>query len=255
MPLTLPMLTIEPPSSWVCMTAFAAWATCSGASRLSLTIDSENRGDAVAASAGGAPPALLTTVSIRPPPTSMVVDTAAAACSGSRRSAATKVAVASPSLTTSSGSERAVITTVAPAREEPRGDAPAHALRAAGDEHGAAGEVQRIAIGRHPRTLPDAVSGLRPGVGQQTPRRVRTRRRSPRAGPIACVQLAEQPTHVGLGRRVAHEQLVGDLGVGQPLATAPSTSSSRSVSVSSAGVAVRATASAGFWAKSRSGGA
>ena len=30
MPLTLPMLTIDPPSSWCCMTALAAWDTCSG---------------------------------------------------------------------------------------------------------------------------------------------------------------------------------------------------------------------------------
>ena len=66
MPLTEVMLTIEPPPSWSCMNELAAWAQYSGASRLSVTMDAENRGEAVAASADGEPPALLTRVSIRP---------------------------------------------------------------------------------------------------------------------------------------------------------------------------------------------
>src|SRR5437899_3347113 len=60
-PLTLAMFTIDPPLVCDCITRFAACATYSGASRLSLTIASENRGDADAASAAGEPPALLTT--------------------------------------------------------------------------------------------------------------------------------------------------------------------------------------------------
>ena len=52
MPLTLAMLTITPPSSCSCITALARWANTSGAMRLRLMIDVENRGDAVALSAG-----------------------------------------------------------------------------------------------------------------------------------------------------------------------------------------------------------
>src|SRR5437764_10016780 len=58
-PLTLPMLTIDPPSVCCCMTAFAACATYSGASKFNATIFSANRDEAVAASDGGEPPALL----------------------------------------------------------------------------------------------------------------------------------------------------------------------------------------------------
>src|SRR3954451_226734 len=65
-PLTLPMLTIAPPSDCCCMTALAACATYNGASRLSATIFSAKRGDAVAASDGGDPPALLMATSRRP---------------------------------------------------------------------------------------------------------------------------------------------------------------------------------------------
>src|SRR3954447_3857477 len=53
------MLTMTPPDSCRCMTAFAACARCSGANRLRRTIDSLKRGEAVAASAWGLPPALL----------------------------------------------------------------------------------------------------------------------------------------------------------------------------------------------------
>src|SRR5947209_20170050 len=60
MPLTDVMLMIDPPSSWPCITAFAACDTWMAASMLRATIFSVNRGDAVAASAGGAPPALVT---------------------------------------------------------------------------------------------------------------------------------------------------------------------------------------------------
>src|SRR6185436_9977950 len=57
--LTLAMFTIEPPLSWVCITAFARWASQSGAVRFKAMIAAEKRGEAVAASAGGEPPALL----------------------------------------------------------------------------------------------------------------------------------------------------------------------------------------------------
>ena len=50
-PLTLLIMMIDPPSAWPCMTAFAACATCSGASRFSSMILAWNRGDAVAAAA------------------------------------------------------------------------------------------------------------------------------------------------------------------------------------------------------------
>src|SRR5947209_20274147 len=60
MPLTDVMLMIEPPLSCCCMTALAACDTFTAARRLSATIFSVKRGDAVAASAGGAPPALFT---------------------------------------------------------------------------------------------------------------------------------------------------------------------------------------------------
>ena len=62
------MLTIAPPSSCRCITAFAACATSSGASRLSSTILAWKRGEASAAAAYGAPPALLTSTSSRPWP-------------------------------------------------------------------------------------------------------------------------------------------------------------------------------------------
>jgi len=60
------MLTIAPPVGWACITRLAAWASTSGASRLSPTTRSWNRGEASAASAYGAPPALLTSTSRRP---------------------------------------------------------------------------------------------------------------------------------------------------------------------------------------------
>jgi hypothetical protein len=34
-PLTLPIMMIDPPSGWPCITALALWATCSGAVRFS----------------------------------------------------------------------------------------------------------------------------------------------------------------------------------------------------------------------------
>ena len=60
------MFTIDPPSSWRCITAFARCAHTSGASRFSSMIAFENLGDTVAESAGGAPPALFTSTSSRP---------------------------------------------------------------------------------------------------------------------------------------------------------------------------------------------
>ena len=52
-PLTLPIMMIDPPSGWACMTSLAAWATCSGAIRFSSMMLAWNRGDAVAAAAAG----------------------------------------------------------------------------------------------------------------------------------------------------------------------------------------------------------
>jgi len=65
-PLTLPIMMIEPPAGWPCMTSLAACATCSGAIRFSSMTRACSRGEAVAAGAGGAPPALLTTTSTPP---------------------------------------------------------------------------------------------------------------------------------------------------------------------------------------------
>ncbi len=95
MPLTEVMLTIEPPSSCSCMNELAAWAQYSGASRLSDTMEAENRGEAVAASADGEPPALLTRVSIRPKRVT-ADSTTAAAWSASRTSPVTNTAVRTP---------------------------------------------------------------------------------------------------------------------------------------------------------------
>lgn len=86
---TLPMLTISPPPGWVCMTAFAAWATKNGARRLSRTTAVTRFGEAVAAGTAGEPPALFTSRSSRPNRSTAVV-TSAAASSGSRTSAAAK---------------------------------------------------------------------------------------------------------------------------------------------------------------------
>ena len=52
-PLTLPIMMIDPPPGWSCMTALAACATCSGAIRFSSMTLAWNRGEAVAAAAGG----------------------------------------------------------------------------------------------------------------------------------------------------------------------------------------------------------
>ena len=154
MPLTLPMLTMDPPSSCACITALAACDTWRGASRFNWRIDSENRGDAVAASAGGAPPALFTTVSSRPP-----ASTAAAHRGGrlvgiaqvGRREHGGRVAVANRLVGLGPGGDDHG----GAGPEEALGDASAYALGATGDEHGAAGEVERIGIGRHaPRMLP-----------------------------------------------------------------------------------------------------
>src|SRR5262245_10562003 len=65
-PLTLAMLTMEPPVACSCITALTACEQTSGAIRLRSMIDREKRGDAVAESAGGDPPALFTSTSTRP---------------------------------------------------------------------------------------------------------------------------------------------------------------------------------------------
>src|SRR5260221_2467811 len=58
-PLTLAMLTMAPPDSCACMTAFAFCANTSAAVRFRSMMLAENLGDAVAASAaGGTPPGL-----------------------------------------------------------------------------------------------------------------------------------------------------------------------------------------------------
>jgi len=108
------------------MTVLAAWATNSGASRLSPTIDVENRADAVAVSAGGEPPALLTATSRRPY-RSTTRSTSAATWSASRTSAAENMAVLPEPDGTASGSWRPHITTLGAGVEEPFGDAPADA--------------------------------------------------------------------------------------------------------------------------------
>ena len=86
-----------------CMTALAAWATNSGASRFSATIDVENFADAVADLAGGDPPALLTATSSRPKRAAME-STSAPTCSASRTSAAENVAACPSALGNDSGS-------------------------------------------------------------------------------------------------------------------------------------------------------
>src|SRR5918992_991916 len=53
MPLTLVMLTIAPPSGWLCMTALACCANSSGATRFSVMMAVENLGEAVAGTEGG----------------------------------------------------------------------------------------------------------------------------------------------------------------------------------------------------------
>ena len=104
------MLTIEPPCSCSCMTAFAAWAARSGATRLRARTLSWKRGDASAARAYGAPPALLTSTSSRPCAETTPA-TSAATPSGSRTSHWTWV-VPGAGVSTA---ERAQVTTVAPA--------------------------------------------------------------------------------------------------------------------------------------------
>ncbi|CAB4922897.1 unannotated protein [freshwater metagenome] len=104
---------VRPSCGAACIWKLARWATWSGASRLSLMMDSLNRGEAVAASAGGAPPALLITVSIRPK-RSTVASTRAAAASGSLTSAAINPAVRPPAVGSSAGSVRPQVITSAP---------------------------------------------------------------------------------------------------------------------------------------------
>ena len=48
-PLTLVMFTIDPPSTWSCMTRLAAWHTWIAPRRLRRTMASVNRADASAA--------------------------------------------------------------------------------------------------------------------------------------------------------------------------------------------------------------
>ena len=79
------MLTMAPPESWPCITALAAWAHISGASRLRPTILPWKLADASAARAYGAPPALLTSTSSRPASATTCV-TRAWTASGSRTS-------------------------------------------------------------------------------------------------------------------------------------------------------------------------
>ena len=121
-PLTLPIMMIDPPSGWACITSLAACATCSGAIRFSSMIRAWKRGEAVAAGAGGDPPALLTTTST-PPNRSTAVATRCRACSGSRTSARVNCAVrpsAAGSGGAAAGSFRAQTRTRAPERRNPR---------------------------------------------------------------------------------------------------------------------------------------
>ena len=121
-PLTLPIMVIEPPSGWSCITALAAWATCSGAIRFSSMTLACSRGDAVAAAAAGDPPALLTTTSSRPN-RSAASPTSRWACPGSLTSARVKTAVRPPapgSEAASDGSVRPHTSTCAPASRKAR---------------------------------------------------------------------------------------------------------------------------------------
>ncbi len=136
-PLTLEMLTMDPPSSCCCIRRFAACATCNGARRLSRMIDSVNRGEAVAVSATGEPPALLTTTSSRRS-VAAISSTIAATCSGSRTSHAMKRPDVSPT-----GSLRPHTTTEAPAASKRGGDRSPDALRPAGDQHDSPAEIER----------------------------------------------------------------------------------------------------------------
>jgi hypothetical protein len=117
-PLTLPIMMIDPPSGCSCITALAAWATCSGAIRFSSMTRAWNRGDAVAAAAGGDPPALLTTTST-PPNRSAVTATSRCACSGSLTSAMVNAAVRPSAAGGETGSWRPQTMTCAPARRNP----------------------------------------------------------------------------------------------------------------------------------------
>ena len=142
-PLTLPIMMIDPPSGWSCITSLAACATCSGAIRFSSMTRAWNRGDAVAAAAGGEPPALLITTST-PPNRSIPAAISRRTCSGSLTSARVNAAVRPPAAgqqAPSAGSFRPQTSTRAPAAQEPSRDARPDAPRAAGHDHPAAGRM------------------------------------------------------------------------------------------------------------------
>ena len=65
-PLTLPMLTIDPPDSCCCIQWLARCEQKIAANRFNAMMRSVKRGFAVVESAGGAPPALFTSTSSRP---------------------------------------------------------------------------------------------------------------------------------------------------------------------------------------------
>ena len=117
-PLTLPIMMIDPPSGCSCITALAACATCSGAIRFSSMTLAWNRGDAVAAAAGGEPPALLITTST-PPNRSAPASISRRACSGSLTSARVNEAVRPSAAGGDAGSLRAQTMTCAPERRNP----------------------------------------------------------------------------------------------------------------------------------------
>ena len=110
-PLTLPMLTIEPPVSCSCIQWFARCEQKIAANRLRAMMRSVKRGVAVVESAGGAPPALFTSTSSRPR-RSTTWSTIAHAASPSRRSTPNHD---QPSGSASSGSRREQTATPAPA--------------------------------------------------------------------------------------------------------------------------------------------
>ncbi len=122
-PLTLPIMMIDPPAGWACITSLAAWATCKGAIRFSSMTRAWKRGDAVAAGARGEPPALLITTST-PPNKSRPAAISRRACSGSLTSARVNAAVARPAALAAAGSAagsfRPQTSTRAPERRNPR---------------------------------------------------------------------------------------------------------------------------------------
>ena len=137
-PLTLPIMMIDPPPGWPCMTALAACATCSGAIRFSSMTLAWNRGDAVAAAAGGDPPALLITTSTRPKRSAAVRDQPLRLPGVPHVGPDEGGGAARPRRAARPRSVRPHTSTCGAGRQERPRDARADAPGAAGDDHGPA---------------------------------------------------------------------------------------------------------------------